>query len=138
VIRLLLIDDEVRKAEPLISYFREVREWSADMASGPDQALELLRTEGVHPYDVIILDFMMDPGAAIPRDLTNGGRDTGLILLEMITKHTGNKVPVIVYTARTDLEYLKSDSRIAAYIQKPASARAIARAIGDLLSKPKS
>jgi DNA-binding response OmpR family regulator len=135
VTRLLLIDDEVRKAQPLINYFREVCEWNAEMASGPDQALQLLRINGECPYDVIILDVMMDPGAAIPRELTNGGRDTGLILFDAIVKLTSVRVLIVLYSARTDLDNLKSDGRIAAYIQKPTSAREIAREINELLAR---
>jgi DNA-binding response OmpR family regulator len=132
----LLIDDEVRKAEALINYFREVCAWNAQIAGGPGQALELLRIENECPYDVIILDVMMDPGETIPRELTNGGRDTGLILLEAIFKLTCGKVLIVLYSARTDLDHLKSDGRIAAYIQKPASAREIVREIERLLSEP--
>jgi CheY-like chemotaxis protein len=134
VTRLLLIDDEVRKAQPLINYFREVCEWTVEMANGPDRALELLHPEGDCPYDVIVLDVMMDPGVAIPRELSNSGRDTGLILFETIVKLTCGKVLIILYSARTDLAQLKSAGRIAAYIQKPASAREIARMIVTLLS----
>ncbi len=134
MIRLLLIDDEVRKAEALINYFREVREWSAEMAGGPDRALELLRVKNECPYDVIILDVMMDPGDAIAHESTNGGRDTGLVMLDTIVQLTCRKVLIIVYSARTDLDHLKNDGRIAAYIQKPRSAREIAREIEDLMS----
>jgi len=136
--RLLLIDDEVRKAQPLLSYFREVCDWNTEIATGPDQALKLLQCNGDCPYDVIILDVMMDPGTVIARELTNGGRDTGLILLEMIVKRTAGKVHIVVYSARTDLDHLKNEGLIAAYIQKPSSARDIARAIEDFLQRAAS
>jgi DNA-binding response OmpR family regulator len=135
MMRLLLIDDERRKAEALINYFREVNDWIAEMANGPDEALEMLRLDGDCPYDVIILDVMMDPGCAISAELSNRGRDTGLVLLERIVGRLGDKTAIIIYSARTDLEHLKSDRRIAAFIQKPRSAREVAADIESLFSR---
>jgi DNA-binding response OmpR family regulator len=129
-----LIDDEVRKAQALIDYFQEVCEWSVEVANGPDRALELLDVASECPYNVIVLDVMMDPGETYSHAATNHGRDTGLILFEAIFKLTCGRVFIILYSARTDLDHLKNDGRVAAYIQKPASAREIARAIRDLLS----
>jgi|GEM_PF-2432795 len=127
--RILLIDDEVRKAQALISYFQEVCRWRVDIASGPDVALELLRRKQNSNYGVIILDVMMEPGKEIPHDRSDHGRDTGLILLELITELTGGRVSIILYTARTDLDYLRTEGRVADYIQKPRSAREVANTI---------
>lgn len=132
--RLLIIDDEIRKAQSLIDYFREICEWGVEIASGPDEALEILSDAAECPFDVIILDVMMDPGKAILRESTNQGRDTGLRLLEMILKRYSGTVKLIVYSARTDLDVLKGDGRIAAYIQKPSSVRDIVREIERLLA----
>jgi hypothetical protein len=80
----------------------------------------------------------MDPGEAYAREATNHGRDTGLILFEAIYKLTFGRVLIVLYSARTDLEHLKNDGRVAAYIQKPASAREIVSEIEDLLAKTAS
>ncbi len=128
--RILLIDDEIRKAQALIDYFREVCDWNTEIASGPDRALELLK--GGRAYDLIILDVMMDPGTVVRRELSDRGRDTGLILLDLIAELTGREVLIVLYTARTDLDYLKSDGQVAGYIQKPRTVRELAREIEDL------
>ena len=131
--RILLIDDEVRKAQALISYFEEVCQWKTDIASGPDLALERLRGGQRNSYNVIILDVMMDPGSEISHASSNHGRDTGLILLDMIAELTNGKILIVLYTARTDLDYLQNDARVAAYIQKPRSVKEVANAIQQLL-----
>jgi len=130
--RVLVIDDEVRKAEPLVRYLRHVCEWYVEIASGPDEAMRLLKTATL-PYNVIILDIMMDPGTVIPRERSDGGRDTGLLLLEMIIARADRKEIVILYTARTDLGYLRGQGKVAEYVQKPGSAKEIARIITDLV-----
>ena len=136
--RILLIDDEVRKAQALIDYFQEVCGWSVEMAPGPDRALELLRAESSPLYDLIILDVMMDPGTVIPPELSEGGRATGLILLDLIAQLTDGNVLIILYTARTDLDYLKNDGRVAGYIQKPRTVRELAREIENLFPGTRS
>ena len=133
--RLLIIDDEVQKAQPLIRYFQEICEWNVDIANGPDRALEFLPVGDRCPFDVIILDVMMDPGKVIPRESSNGGRDTGLRLVEIIVNRFTAKVNVIVYSARTDLDWMNADARIAAYVQKPSSVRDIAKEIKNLLER---
>lgn len=136
--QILLIDDEVRKAQALVDYFREVCGWSVDIANSPARALQLLGAERVRAYDLIILDIMMDPGDIISRELSEGGRSTGLILLDSIVKLTAGEVLIALYTARTDLEHLKSDGRAAAYLQKPRTAREISREIVDLFANRRS
>jgi len=131
--RILLIDDEARKAQAIISYFQEICGWDAEIATGPDQALKLLEGTMSQPYDLIILDIMMDPGTVIPSSLSEGGRATGLILLGMIRKLTGGKVPIVLYTARTDLDYLQSEGRVAGYVQKPRTVRELVGEIENLL-----
>jgi CheY-like chemotaxis protein len=138
--RVLIIDDEIEKAQPLIRYFREICEWATEIAGGPDQALdEFLPTAEACPFDVIILDVMMEPGKAIPLQSTNNGRDTGLRLLELIVKRFSQRVNVIIYTARTDLDDLKKDDKVAeyvaAYFQKPSEVRDIVKAIKRLVER---
>lgn len=130
--RILLIDDEVRKAQALVAYFQEICEWETDVATGPDRAVELLKSEYGGLYDVIILDVMMDPGKVLSRYSTDLGRDTGLMLLDSIARITNGRVPIVLYTARTDLAHLGSDKRVAAYVTKPISGRELARRIEDL------
>jgi len=136
--RILLIDDEVRKAQALIDYFQEVCGWIVEVAPGPDRALELLGIESGHLYDLIILDIMMDPGTVIPLELSEGGRATGLILLDLIAKLTGGSTLIVLYTARTGLDHLKNDGRVAGYIQKPRTVREVAREIENLVPAARS
>ncbi len=136
--QILLIDDEVRKARATIDYFQEVCDWRVDLAPGPDRALELLGSRLDRPYDLIILDIMMDPGTVVPRELSDGGRTTGLILLDLIEKFTGRTGRIVLYTARTGLDHLKSDGRVAGYIQKPRTVRELAREIEELFAAARS
>lgn len=132
--RILLIDDEVRKAKAIVSYFQEVRGWHVEMAPGPDRAVELLKGWQERSYDLIILDIMMDPGTVIALDQSGLGKDTGIILLRLIKELTGGGARVVLYTARTDLDYLKRDGLVAAYIQKPRTIKEFEREIDDLIS----
>lgn len=130
---ILLIDDEVRKAQAIVTYFQEVCGWNAEIAPGPDRALSLLRGRQDKPYDLIILDIMMDPGSVVPREMSDGGKATGLVLLRLIVELTGGEARVILYTARTDLdEQVKAEKCVAAYIQKPRTVRELAREIQAL------
>jgi len=140
--RILLIDDEVRRAEALMAYFEEICEWEVELATDPDQAMaavERLLAESP-TVDVILLDIMMEPGSGsvVPRMLSRAGRDTGLVLLGVICEaigRAGKKVPIIVYTARIDLQALHGDPRVARYIQKPRSAIELEKDIEDILGR---
>ena len=126
--RILIIDDERRRAEALVAYFEQICAWSVELATDPEEALSALSNviDGGPALDVIMLDIMMDPGSIVPAALSGGGKDTGLVLLGIIWDkmgHAGKNVPIIVFTARIDLEDLLQDRRVARYIQKPRTAR---------------
>jgi CheY-like chemotaxis protein len=138
--RILMIDDEVRRAEALVAYFEQIRDWRVELATDPDSAMAVVArlAERESAFDVILLDIMMEPGTVISRADSRGGRDTGLVLLGIICERLApldKPIPIIVYTARTDLDQLNADPRVARYIQKPRTARELAREIEELLAR---
>jgi len=133
-LHILLIDDEPRRAQPLIAYFKEIMGWEIEQALGPDEALAYLPPERSCPFDLILLDIMMPPGLTISKEASNQGRNTGLILLGILFKRTDGNVPILVYTARVDLDFLQEDPRVATFIQKPQMPSEVARIIKAVIA----
>jgi len=137
--KILIIDDEARRAEALIAYFEQIRAWTVELVTDPDSALMVVGglANRSSIFDIIILDIMMEPGTSISRVDSRNGRDTGLVLLGMLCEKLsslGKPIPIIVYTARTDLgEQLNNNPKVARYIQKPRTAKELAREIESLL-----
>ncbi len=132
---ILLIDDEPRRAQPLIAYFMEIKRWRIEQATDPDIAMGLLPQGASCPFNLIILDIMMPPGSVVPKEVSNQGKDTGLALLRILSEHTGGRVPILVYTARIDLDYLQEDPRVADFIQKPRTPREVSETIIEVMTQ---
>ena len=133
--QILLIDDEPRKAQPLIVYLKEIRGWSVTQATNPDVALAYLPVHVTTRFKLILLDIMMPPGKALANHETHQGRDTGIVLFDTLNERTQGTVPIIIYTARTDVEeYFTDDQRAAGFIQKPQTPRQVASTINGVLS----
>lgn len=128
--KILLIDDERRKAQPLVQYLEVVCGWTVELAPGPRRALEVIHER--NDFQVVVLDIMMDPEGVVDLAASDRGRGTGLLLLERISECIPG-VPIIIYTARIDLSSLAEDSRVAALVQKPSTARALVETIRGIV-----
>lgn len=129
--RILLIDDDSIRTHPLVHYIKNVTEWEIDWAKSPAEALEKLSDDSAN-YNAILLDVMMPPDESIDRLAGDMGFGSGLALLPKLSAMLGENVPVIVYSARQDLDFLHDDDRVAAYIIKPVSAKDVADKIREL------
>ena len=105
--KLLLVEDEKRMAEPLVEILRQEGyevDWQADGADGAD-ALE----SGV--YDLVILDVMLPHknGFDIARD----------------ARRAGIKTPILMLTAKSEIDdkVTGRDSGADDYLTKPFSPR---------------
>ena len=126
--KVLLIDDEHRRVKPLMDYMRLVRKWTVSLALGPKRAVEILANSAGLEFDVVILDIMMDPEGVVDLAASDRGRSTGLLLIDRIRSALPG-TPIVIYTARIDIEDMEKDPRVAAVVQKPSTAKALIAAI---------
>lgn len=122
--KVLLIDDEHRRAKPLVDYMQIVRKWTVYVAHGPKRAMEILSDPARPSFDVVILDIMMDPEGEVDLAASDRGRSTGLLLIDRI-REVLNETPIMIYTARIDVDRFREDPRIAALVQKPSTAKTL-------------
>lgn len=125
--RLLLAEDEKELSRALVTIFRH-NNYSVDAVYDGAEALEYLRT-GI--YDGVILDIMMP-------------KADGLTVLKNI-RENGNKVPVLLLTAKSEIDDRVSGLDCGAddYLTKPFAAkellariRAMTRRRSEDLSSP--
>ena len=103
--RILVIEDEKKVAAFVAAGFKE-QGWSVEACHHGDEGLALATA---HPYDALVLDIMLP------------GRD-GLSILRKL-RETGNTVPVILLTARGDVDERVEGLDLGAddYLAKPFS-----------------
>ncbi len=128
---ILLIDDDSIRTHPLVHYIKNVTEWEIDWAKSPAEAIAKISDDSVN-YNAVLLDVMMPPDESIDRLEGDMGFGSGLALLPRLSSMLAADVPVIVYSARQDLDFLNDDERVAAYIIKPVSPQDVADKIREL------
>lgn len=118
--RLLIVEDDRDLAQNLID-FLEIQGYIADYAADGHGALGLLAS---NEYDLVVLDMML-PGV------------DGLSICSRIRQQLRSKVPVVMLTAKDDV-----DSKVVAfdigaddYVVKPASLREIEARIRALIRR---
>jgi two-component system, OmpR family, response regulator len=84
--RILVVEDDAKTAQSLVSGF-SAEGFNARIASNGQDALASV---AAHPCDIIILDWMLP-------------RRSGLEVLRAL-RERGNRVPVLVLTARDDID----------------------------------
>jgi DNA-binding response OmpR family regulator len=128
--KILLIEDDRRLSNYLGRFF-ELEGWEVQRAFAPGEALEVLRRVGSGGVEAILLDIMMPTDDSIDYKKSDFGQDTGLLLLEKIAPLVSGRVPIIVLTARQDLEWLTTSGKVQAYLQKTMQPEEIVEAIAD-------
>ena len=130
--KILFIDDDVKRNLPLVRNLEYGQEWKITQERSPKSAL--LALQGEAKFDLILLDVMMPPDESIDRERSNLGQSTGLLLMEKIHEITQGKIPLIILSARQDLqETLAQDKRVKAYLKKTMSEKEIIAAIKEAL-----
>ncbi len=129
---ILFIDDDIKRNRPLVRYIESSEHWEVDWAESPAKALA--RLEKPDDIDCIVLDIMMPPDDSIDQDRSIMGMDTGLLVLEKIDEITEGKIPVVVLTARQDMQRLETDQRVKEYLKKPQPAEKVISAIKQACS----
>ncbi len=130
--KILFIDDDVKRNLPLIRNLEYGQGWKITQVRSPKSALQALRGEA--KFDLILLDVMMPPDESIDRERCNLGQSTGLLLMEKIHEMTQGKIPLIILSARQDLqETLAEDKRVKAYLKKTMSEKEIIANIKEAL-----
>jgi DNA-binding response OmpR family regulator len=133
--KILFIDDDVARNTLLIGFFEQVEGWKILWAKTPSDALLVLKDE-LPTLEAILLDVMMAPDNVIDRNKSEMGRSTGILLLEEINRITQGSVPVLLLTARKDLQWLVNENKVVAYMQKPMLPEEICKHMKKILEKP--
>lgn len=119
---LLIVEDDRDLASNLID-FLEVYGYSTDYASDGVSALTLTEE---NTYDLIVLDLSLP-------------RMDGLLVCHQLRQNQQNKVPIVVLTAKDDIETKIAAFDIGAddYVVKPASLREIEARVRALIRRTK-
>lgn len=129
---ILFIDDDVKRNLPLVRNLEYGQGWKVNQQRSPKSALQALRGEA--KFDFILLDVMMPPDEIVDRERSNLGQSTGLLLMEKIYEITQGKIPIVILSARQDLqEILTRDKRVKAYLKKTMSEKEIIATIKEAL-----
>jgi DNA-binding response OmpR family regulator len=117
--RLLLVDDEPALLLPMVRYFTRFG-YDVSSVRRKEEALALLEAE---TFDLVILDVMLDSGAA------------GLDILRHI-QDRGSRTPVVILSGLVTAELRDDAVRLgaAAVLQKPQLLSEIARMASELLA----
>lgn len=130
---ILLVDDDVKRNLPLVRNLEYGQGWKVNQERSPKSALQALRGEA--KFDFILLDVMMPPDESVDRERSNLGQSTGLLLIEKIHEITQGKIPIVILSARQDLqEILTRDKRVKAYLKKTMSEKEIINTIKETLN----
>lgn len=128
--KILLVEDDRRLSHYLGRYF-EIEGWEIERAYAPCEALEAVSAEGRHGIQLIVLDIMMPTDGSIDEKKSDYGQDTGLLLLEKLIPEIGKAIPIVVLTARLDLDWLVDSGKVCAYLQKTMTPEEIVEAIKE-------
>jgi DNA-binding response OmpR family regulator len=117
---VLIVEDDRELARNLVD-FLQLQGYVADYASDAYSAMHLL---GAHDYDLVVLDLMLP------------GQD-GLILCRRIRTELRSRVPIVMLTAKDEIDTKVSAFDIGAddYVVKPAALREIEARIRALIRR---
>lgn len=131
--KILLIDEDRMRGEQLQFILEHLYKWKIFRAESPSDGIRLLKRQSKE-IDIILLDIMMPADEAVDVNDSNLGMDTGLLVLEKIRKELKLEIPIMLYTARRDLGYLKDENLISDYAVKPISIEELSQKIKDVCS----
>jgi DNA-binding response OmpR family regulator len=126
--KILLVEDDRQLSASLGDFFEYVEGWQVIRAYRPDSALKALEKDRAD-IDLIVLDIMMPPDDAVENKKSDYGQNTGILLLEKLRPLTGDKIPIVVLSARQDLNWLKSEGKVQEYLQKTLTPEEIVEGI---------
>lgn len=128
--RILFIDDDPFFSDNLIRVFKW-EGWEVVYARSPAEGLHELE-QGAKVFDIILLDIMMLPDHASARERLKKGYRTGLTLLGDLQESPYRNIPVILITARADLEPQDYEGKAALCLRKNQPSSDIIEAIRKL------
>jgi CheY-like chemotaxis protein len=116
--RILLVDDDIGRAKIMQESLQLQFNWEIVNATTPKETLQILDKD--KNFDVILLDIMMAPDDSIDNsnNVCEDGISTGVVLLKTIKDKIGN-IPVMAFTGRDDMDFLKDSGDVIEIIKKP-------------------
>jgi len=132
--RILIIDDEVRRMQATVDMLRSDHH-IVDQITNPSQALQKLRS-APKQYDLIILDVMMpiDNENEFKVLDTDYGLRTGVLLLNKIKEIYTFTAPIVVLTANYEIEE-ELKGKVNHFLRKPVPYAQLKAAIDKLHTK---
>ena len=133
--KILFIDDEKKRNEFLVADLRQHFDLQIDWVRDVKSMLESLSND----YDAIILDIMLPVDESFTIDEKKkslNGLATGLVLIERIRK-IKEKIPILVYSARGDIQEYISGQKYITYLQKPKEPAVLMDELNTFIKKSK-
>jgi DNA-binding response OmpR family regulator len=131
--KILFIDDEKKRNEFLVADLRQHYDMHIDWV----RDVKALFENTSYNYDAIILDIMLpqdDSFTSEEKKKSLNGLATGLVLLERIRKNN-EKIPILIYSARGDIQDFISNIRNVSFLQKPKDPEIIKDELSNLIKK---
>jgi DNA-binding response OmpR family regulator len=133
--KILFIDDERKRNEYLVSDLKEHYDIEIEWI----REVKLVDVKLKNNFDAIILDIMIpydDTLSTEEKKKANNGLATGIILLERI-RAIKQKIPILIYSARGDINKYLINYKNIAYLQKPKKPELIIDEIKQLIRQAK-
>jgi len=129
--RMLFVDDDAKRMASLVEML-EMEQWEVTHFTSPTDAVEELEQRSADFYSCAVLDMAM-PHEAFGEAETDGGRRTGLAVLERLRKHAP-ELPVIVFSVMRDpdVQARAKELGIQRWISKPALPSELIEAIREV------
>ena len=129
--KMLYVEDDVGRNRPFVNVLTNVLGWDVVWATAPAEAMMKLKIE--KEFDIIVVDIMMPSDSEVGEEESELGMSTGIALIDRIRQVVPSGLPIVILSARQDLEYMVNSGIVQAYITKPIGANAFVeklRAIG--------
>ncbi|HEY3571162.1 MAG TPA: hypothetical protein VGP73_24770 [Thermoanaerobaculia bacterium] len=115
--KVLLIDDDSYWSKGFCDHAAIFESWDVLYASSPMEGIDLL-VKNIDTIDAVLVDIMMTADDSVPEARDQGGLSTGLLLLKHLLPITGGKLPIILLSARQDVEEKEYRGQAVMLIQK--------------------
>jgi DNA-binding response OmpR family regulator len=129
---ILLIDDDPYWSKGFREHAALFEGWEVLYASSPKEGMNML-TENKSTIDIILVDVMMTADDSVPEARDQGGLSTGLLLLKHLLPVTEGKIPIVLLSARQDVEEREYKGEARLLVQKNLPTRRVIEEIQEAI-----
>lgn len=126
--KILLIDDDPYWSKGFCDHAALFEGWTVLYAVSPRDGIKVL--EGHRDtIDAVVVDVMMTADDSVPEARDQGGLNTGLLLLKHLLPITEGRIPIILLSARQDVNNKAFEGEAKFLVQKNLPTRQVVEEI---------